>query len=822
MSVVGIDFGYQTCFIAVARQGGIETVANDYSDRNTPACVLYGEKSRMMGMSAKGAIMSNIKNTIWGWKKLIGRPFNDPQVQKEKNFLPYQVVEGPCGQVGIKVQYLSEETTFTAEQVTATMFTKLKETASIGLKAKIVDCVISIPCYCTDTERRAMLDAAQMAGLNVLRLMNDTTAVALAYGIYKQDLPAVEEKPRNVIFVDMGHADLQLSACSFNKGKLKVLASTADPNLGGRDFDGVIVEHFAEEFKQRFKVDAKAKPRAMVRLFAECEKLKKLMSANSTEVPIDIECFMEDKDVSGRLDRTRFEEMAAPLLARIEQQMNAILDFANLKPADIYSVEVVGGSSRLPAFKNLVKTVFGLEANTTLNADEAVARGCALQCAILSPTFRVRDFSIQDAQPYPITLSWQGGIDEDSNDMEVFSRFHQIPFSKMLTFYRREPFTLHAKYNLRDIPYTVDTLGSFLIDKIAPSATGDSSKIKVKVRVNIHGIFTISNASLVEKIENEEEESMEVDQPAEKENEKKEDNKMEENKKNEENNEEEAEKKEDEESKEAKKKVKVKMIDLPIICQVPELSKEDLNLMIEKEAQMIMQDKLEKEKSDARNAVEEYVYEMRDKLGAQLQKFVLPQDRDSFMALLEATENWLYEDGEDCNKQVYLDKLAEMKKLGQPIVARFNEWTDRPKAFEELGKALQQYRKALDSYANGEDKYAHIEQAEVDKVIKCVGEKSKWWEVNLNACSKLQPHENAPVTPSLIRTQRESMISTCTPIMNKPKPKPKEEPPKEEKKEENLNDYFMLAEKEKTEEKKTENEAEVKAEEKGDPNMDLD
>uniref|UniRef100_A0AAU0MTJ4 Heat shock protein family A member 4 n=1 Tax=Urechis unicinctus TaxID=6432 RepID=A0AAU0MTJ4_UREUN len=774
MSVVGIDMGYQTCFIAVARQGGIETIANEYSDRCTPAYVSYSDKQRSMGASSKNAIMSNLKNSVWGWKPLVGRTFTDPIVKTEKDFLPYEVVEGPCGTTGIKVMYLGESQVFTPEQVTATILTKLKDTAEIGLKIKVVDCVISVPVYFSDTQRRAMLGAAQMAGLNVLRLMNDTTATALAYGIYKQDLPAPEEKPRNVVFVDMGHADLQIAACAFNKGKLKVMASTSDSQLGGRDFDRILSNHFAEDFKKRYKVDAMSKPRAYVRLLLECEKLKKLMSANSTEIPLNIECFMDDKDVSGRMKRAQLEELAASQLKRVEEQMRGIMDLANLKPVDLYAVEIVGGCSRVPAVKQLVKEVFGMESSTTLNADESVARGCALQCAILSPTFRVRDFSIQDAQPYPVILHWQGSMDEDSQDMEVFGKFHQVPFSKMLTFYRREPFSIDAKYSAADYPGSSPVIGSFLVDKVVPQNNGESSKIKVKVRVNINGTFNVSSASLIEKLEDgPEEEAMEVENgPAGQEGQNKDATEVKTETKVEEGapaaaategdkaGGEEApmqtdEKKEDAKAESSKKKKKtIKTIDLPVFAQVPELDKDQLNLLVEKEGQMRMADKLEKERVDAKNSVEEYVYEMRDKLCGNLEKYIKEDDRDQFTLKLEDTENWLYEEGEDCNKQVYIDRLTMLKKIGQPVVDRYREAETRPAAFEEMGQCLQMIRKALDSYNNKEETYAHIEAADMEKVSKAVKEKAELWEKNLNLCNQTPLYETAPITTAQIKAHQ--------------------------------------------------------------------
>eukprot|EP00064_Thunnus_orientalis_P015379 superscaffoldBa00002840_g15431 len=302
MSVVGFDLGFQSCYVAVARAGGIETVANEYSDRCTPSFVSFGPRNRSIGAAAKSQVVTNCKNTVQGFKRFHGRAFSDPYIQSAKSKLVYDLAQMPSGSTGIKVMYMEEEKVFSIEQVTGMLLTKLKETAESALKKPVADCVISVPSYFTDAERRSVMDAAQIAGLNCLRLMNETTAVTLAYGIYKQDLPAPEEKPRIVVFVDLGHSGYQVSVCAFNKGKLKILASAFDSELGGKDFDDILVNHFCEEFGKKYKLDVKSKPRALVRLYQECEKLKKLMSANSSDLPLNIECFMNDIDVTGKLN----------------------------------------------------------------------------------------------------------------------------------------------------------------------------------------------------------------------------------------------------------------------------------------------------------------------------------------------------------------------------------------------------------------------------------------------------------------------------------------------------------------------------------------
>ncbi|XP_035229331.1 97 kDa heat shock protein-like, partial [Stegodyphus dumicola] len=510
---------------------------------------------------------------------------------------------------------------------------------------------------------------------------------ALAYGFYRQDLP--EDKPKNVVFVDLGNSALQVTACAFTKGKLKILGSTWNRTLGGRDFDNVLVKHFVNDFNDRYNLDIMTNKRAVMRLMQECEKLKKQMSANSLELPINIECFMDDKDVSGRMKR----------------------------------------------------------------------------------------------------------------EMEVFPYFHPVPFSKMLTFYRTEPFTLEAFYSgvparakitsypACEFPVGELKIGSFTIHNVTPTPEGESTKVKVKARINIHGIFSICSATMLEKqntIVNETDnnvQSTEKTSNSPKKNKPKGEEAMDSENVNaptngDVNEEKNTDKKDEKKEPEQKKsKNVVKAVELPISSVVPHLSRNELNELIEKEAKMIMQDKMEKEKADAKNAVEEYVYEMRGKLCEELEKFITEEDKNKFKTCLEETENWLYDEGEDQQKSVYIQRLNDLKKYGDPIVNRYNEWEQRPIALNEFGRTLQLVHKALQSYAAKEEQYAHIEEEEMMKVGKLWEEKEQWLGQYLGILSKLQQHEDPPITAAVIRQERENFENQVKPILSKPKPKV--EPPQE-------------------------------------------
>lgn len=392
MSVVGFDLGNESCIVAVARQRGIDVVLNDESKRETPAVVCFGDKQRFIGTAGAASTMMNPKNAISQIKRLIGRQFSDPELQRDLKALPFAVTEGPDGFPLIHVRYLGETKAFTPTQLLGMVLSNLKGIAEKNLNAAVVDCCIGIPVYFTDLQRRAVLDAATIAGLHPLRLIHETTATALAYGIYKTDLP--ENDQLNVAFVDIGHASMQVCVAGYKKGQLKILAHSFDRSLGGRDFDEVLFQYFATKFKEEYKIDVFQNARACLRLRAACEKLKKVLSANP-EAPLNIECLMDEKDVRGFIKREDFEKISVPILERVKMPLEKALADAGLTVENIHTVEVVGSGSRVPAVIKILTEFFGKEPRRTMNASECVARGAALECAILSPTFKVREFQVK-------------------------------------------------------------------------------------------------------------------------------------------------------------------------------------------------------------------------------------------------------------------------------------------------------------------------------------------------------------------------------------------------------------------------------------------
>uniref|UniRef100_A0A8R1DJV2 Uncharacterized protein n=1 Tax=Caenorhabditis japonica TaxID=281687 RepID=A0A8R1DJV2_CAEJA len=451
------------------------------------------------------------------------------------------------------------------------------------------------------------------------------------------------------------------------------------------------------------RIDAATSPRPWLRLLDECERVKKQMSANQTPIPLNIECFMDDKDVTGKMQRHEFEELAAPIFARIRQCLiNLFADGVAIKPEDVDEIEIVGGSSRIPMIRQIVKELFGKDPKTTMNQDEAVARGAAMQCAILSPTFRVREFAIKDSQPYRIRLSWNGPGD-NGGENDVFAPRDEVPFSKLVSLLRSGEFQVDANYGQPNaVPHNQVRIGSWKVVGARPGADGANQKVKVKVRVNPDGVFTIASATMYEPkiVEEVPEVPMEVDGAAA------------------------AEGANPPEPQEPVKKTKLVPVELKVIESIPVSF--DVQKYQQIEIQMQVTDEKEKAKADAKNSLEEYVYEMRDKVSDQYAEFITPAAAETFRSDLSATEDWLYDEGEDAEKNVYEKRLSELKIVGAPIVERYREFETRKPAFDSFDQSILRVRRAYDDYVAGGPTHAHLDSKDMEKVINAIEEKKKW------------------------------------------------------------------------------------------------
>jgi heat shock protein 4 len=754
MSVVGFDIGNENLVIAAAKQRGIDVLLNDESKRETPAIVSFGEKQRFLGIAGAASATMNPRSTISQIKRMIGTNFNDPAVQKDLKLLPFETSAASDGGILIHLQYLNEKQTFTPVQLIAMLFAHLKQIAEKNLETPVSDCVIGIPSYFTDLQRRAYLHAAEISGLKPLRLMHDCTATALGYGIYKNDFS--ESGPANVVFVDIGHCDTQVSVASFEPGHMKILSHSFDMNLGGRDFDEVLFRYFATQFKEQYHIDVYSNTRASIRLRVSCEKLKKVLSANP-EAPLTIECLMDEKDVKGFIKREDFEKLSCELLERVSIPCRKALVDSGLSGDKIHSVELVGSGSRIPAIMRILTSLFGREPRRTLNASECVARGCALQCAMLSPIFRVREYEVQDSFPFSVGFSTdQGNICTPTNGV-IFPKGNPFPSVKLIALHRTNTFHIEAFYsNPNELPPGVKPqISKFMI---GPFQAPNTEKLKVKVRVhlNLHGVLTIESASLIEdhssdistrgnhnhvhvsseKVESDHHVSRDKNSFA-----------------------------EDTHPStpsagDEMRKGKVRRQEIGVSEHVyGGMSKSELSQAQNKEYQLTKQDfEMEKTK-DKKNSLEAFVYETRNKLLNTYRSFSTESEREGICTNLQQTEDWLYEDGDDETEIVYTQKLDGLKKLVVPIENRFKDEEARAQATRDLLYSIVEYRIAVER---------SVPAADRDLVLNECNKAEQWLREKTTQQDALPKNADPVLWSTDIKAREEALNSVCKHLVPKP------------------------------------------------------
>jgi len=779
MSVVGIDFGNESGVVAVAKRGGIETIQNEVGKRKTAAIVAFMGKERIIGDSAINQFGGNYKNSVKYIKRLLGRKSNDPELKLETPFLTYQTSDQK-GRVAVKVSYDDKVQEMSPEQIAAAFLTKLKHVAEDGLGTRAVDCVLGVPPYWTDPQRRALLDAAHIAGLNVLRLLNETTAIALNYGIMR-DREFADQEVRNVVFIDFGSASYNTALVQFTRGKLNVLAVACDRNFGGRDFDMLLVSHWAKYIKDKYKMDVTTDAKAMLKLKNECERVKNILSANQS-VRFSVEYIMNDRDVSGMMERVEFESLVAQhLLDRLFPPLRQLFENEAAKKAgitkdNIFAYEIVGGGNRMPVVKKALSDFFKRQPSQTCDSDESVARGCALQCAMLSPLVRVREYQVQDHTVLPIILSWGSVPDQvsvDSMDVSeestvVFPAGNPIPSVKLLSFKdKTKPFQIVAKYGSGVSPGFESPIARFIISNIpAPSNPSEIPKIKVKVKLDIHSTLGLSSAQIVEELKEEPKaeaaagEKMDVSDDGKKPQEKESD------------------------KKEPPKK-KLKRTDLKVESTFyGGLDQPALSAASEREVAMANQDRVIQETSLARNSLESYCLDMRNRVADRddLAQYVSDEDRDKFTAALQKGENWLNDEGFEAQKSEYVKYLDTLKQLGDPIVHRKAEREQRGEAVTQLRSSINRFNAWV---GTKEEKYIHIDEKERKKVADKAAETDKWITNLLTQQEKVPLTHNPVLTLKEIKQKHEALEQLANAIINTPKPAPPKEEKKDEKKAEN-------------------------------------
>ncbi|KAH3680896.1 hypothetical protein WICMUC_000039 [Wickerhamomyces mucosus] len=658
----GIDFGNNNSVVAVAKNRGIDVVVNEVSNRSTPSLVGFGLKNRFIGESGKSQQTSNIKNTVDNIKRIVGLDYNHPDVEYEKKFFSTQLVDVD-GKVGAKVRFAGEQEQFSSTQLAAMYFNKLKSTVVKETKSTITDVVISVPVWYSQAQRHAVSDAAKIAGLNPVRIVNDLTAAAVGYGVLKGDLP--EDKPTTIAFVDIGHSSYEITIANLKKGELKVLGSAYDKNFGGRDFDYAIANHFADELDSKHKVEVRSNPKSFSRILASAEKIKKVLSAN-TQAPFNVESVINDIDFSSSLTRDDLEELVAPLLERVHLPVEAALKQAGLTKEDIEFVEVIGGGSRVPSLKERISEAFGKPLSFHLNQDEAIARGAAFICAIHSPTLRVRPFKFTDVNPHSVSYHWDQQVADDEDHLEVFPTGSAFPSTKVITLERTGDFKVEAKYtNPSELPAGVPAeIAQWEIQGVKVAEGQDSIAVKAKLRNNESGFYSIESAYTVEEVEEEQEIPYEGEGPV----------------------------PEDYEPQYKTVKVLRSKDNLTIVTKDASLPEDELNKLLEKEGQLSSSDELVFKIQNKRNEIEEYIYDFRAKLDEKYSQFVSDSEKEDLFELLSKAELWL-EDHEDASLGVFTAKYEELASKGNLIKGRYLQAENEKKEAARAKKEAEEYQK---------------------------------------------------------------------------------------------------------------------------------